>query len=257
MLLKDKVCIVSGVSSLRGIGFATAALFAEHGARIVAINLGLNDETAATISAGIAERIGAVPELLALPCDIREPADCAAIVAAAVERFGRVDSLVNCAGIVASEGFLDITGDAFQRMVDVNLLGAFNICQSVLPGFAAQGSGAIVNISSLAAQRGGGLVGGAHYAAAKGGMISMTRTIAREFGPRGIRANVVCPSMTETGMLDGNMTQESFDAAVSLIPLRRAAKPVDIAGACLFLASDLAAYVTGATLDVNGGTNIR
>jgi NAD(P)-dependent dehydrogenase (short-subunit alcohol dehydrogenase family) len=257
MLLKDKVCIVTGASSLRGIGFATATLFAEHGAQIVAINLGLAETTAAKISAAMTERLGRAPELLAMACDIRKSQDCDAMVAAALDRYGRIDCLINCAGIVASESFLDITTEAFERMIDVNLLGAFNICQSVLPHLADQGSGSIVNISSLAAQRGGGLVGGAHYAATKGGMISMTRTIAREFGPRGVRANVVCPSMTETGMLDGNMTQEGFDAAVAAIPLRRAAKPVDIAGACLFLASDLAAYVTGATLDVNGGTNIR
>ncbi len=256
MLLKDKVCIISGVSSLRGIGFATALLCAEHGAKIVITNLDLNNDAAAHVTAALTERLGAPPELLALPCDIRNPDDCGAVVAAAVERFGHIDSLINCAGIVASESFLDITGRAFERMIDVNLMGAFNICQAVLRVFAEQGSGTIVNISSLAAQRGGGLVGGAHYAAAKGGMISMTRTIAREFGPSGIRANVVCPSMTETGMLDGNMTPESFDAAVSAIPLRRAARPVDIAGACLFLASDLSAYVTGVTLPVNGGTYI-
>jgi NAD(P)-dependent dehydrogenase (short-subunit alcohol dehydrogenase family) len=257
MLLKDKVCIVTGVSSLRGIGFATAKLFVEHGAKVVAINLGLGEDNAAGVAAAMAGHLGAAPELLTMACDIRKPQDCAAVVSAALDRFGRIDCLVNCAGIVASEGFLDITHEAFERMIDVNLLGAFNICQSVLPQFVQQGSGSIVNISSLAAQRGGGLVGGAHYAASKGGMISMTCTIAREFGPQGVRANVVCPSMTETGMLDGNMTLESFAAAVAAIPLRRAGKPVDIAGACLFLASDLAAYVTGATLDVNGGTNIR
>jgi len=114
----------------------------------------------------------------------------------------------------------------------------------------------IVNVASVAAQRGGGLVGGAHYAASKGGVISLTRMIAREFGPQDIRANVVCPSMTETGMLDG-MSEEKYDEIVSAIPLRRAAKPREIAGACLFLASELSGYVTGATLDVNGGSHIH
>ena len=123
--------------------------------------------------------------------------------------------------------------------------------------FAAQKRGAIVNLASVAAQRGGGLVGGAHYAASKGGVISLTRSIAREFGPLGIRANVICPSMIETGMLDGNVTAKQFEDIVAGIPLKRAGKPSDIAGACLFLASDLSAYVTGATLDVNGGSHIH
>ena len=95
------------------------------------------------------------------------------------------------------------------------------------------------------------------YAASKGGVISLTRTIAREFGPKGIRANVICPSMTETGMLDGNVTAEQFRDIVNAIPLRRAGRASDIAGACLFLASDLSAYVTGATIDVNGGSHIH
>ncbi len=116
--------------------------------------------------------------------------------------------------------------------------------------------GVIVNLASVAAQRGGGLVGGAHYAASKGGVISLTRSIAREFGPLGIRANVVCPSMVETGMLDG-LPREKFDEIVAGIPLQRAGRPSDIAGACLYLASDLSAYVTGATIDVNGGSHIH
>jgi NAD(P)-dependent dehydrogenase (short-subunit alcohol dehydrogenase family) len=142
-------------------------------------------------------------------------------------------------------------------MMDVNLRGTFNICRSVLRVFSGRKSGVIVNMGSVAAQRGGGLVGGAHYAASKGGVISLTRSIAREFGPLGIRANVVCPSMTETGMLDGNVTPEQFREITAAIPLRRAGRPSDIAGACLFLASDLSAYVTGATIDVNGGSHIH
>jgi NAD(P)-dependent dehydrogenase (short-subunit alcohol dehydrogenase family) len=151
---------------------------------------------------------------------------------------------------------LTIEGSDFDRMMNVNLKGAFNLCKSALAVFAEQKRGAIVNVASVAAQRGGGLVGGAHYAASKGGVISLTRTIAREFGPMGIRANVVCPSMTETGMLDG-LSEERQKEIATTIPLQRAGRPVEIAGACLFLASDLAGYVTGATIDVNGGSHIH
>ena len=152
---------------------------------------------------------------------------------------------------------LDIDEADYDRILDVNLKGTFNICKSALRVFTAQKRGAIINLASVAAQRGGGLVGGAHYAASKGGVISLTRSIAREFGPHGIRANVICPSMIETGMLDGNVTAKQFEDIVAGIPLKRAGKPADIAGACLFLASDLSAYVTGATLDVNGGSHIH
>jgi len=144
----------------------------------------------------------------------------------------------------------------YDRVVGVNLKGTFNICRSALNIFAARKRGVIVNMASVAAQRGGGLIGGAHYAASKGGVISLTRSIAREFGPSGIRANVVCPSMVETGMLDG-LPREKFDEIVAGIPLQRAGRPSDIAGACLYLASDLSAYVTGATIDVNGGSHIH
>jgi NAD(P)-dependent dehydrogenase (short-subunit alcohol dehydrogenase family) len=257
MLLKDKVCIITGVSSLRGIGYATAALFAEHGARIVAVNLAMNDAIARDINEALSKQLGFQPEILIMPCDITNREDCSQVVSAAIDRFGRIDCLINCVGITESQRFLDITEDDFTNMISVNLQGAFNICQSVLAFIAKQGGGAIVNVASVAAQRGGGLVGGAHYAASKGGMMSLTRTIAREFGPQGVRANIVCPSMTETGMLDGNMSAERFEEIVQSIPLRRAGRAVDVAGACLFLASDLAAYINGATIDVNGGSHIH
>jgi NAD(P)-dependent dehydrogenase (short-subunit alcohol dehydrogenase family) len=174
-----------------------------------------------------------------------------------VAHFGNIDSLINCAGVVRSEGMLHIPSQDLAFMIDVNLKGTFHTCQSALKHFAKQKSGRIVNLASVAAQRGGGLVGGAHYAASKGGVLSLTKAIAREFGPQGIRANAICPSMTETGMLDGNVNEEQFQQVVAGIPLRRAGKPLDIANACLFLASDLSAYITGLTLDVNGGGHIH
>jgi NAD(P)-dependent dehydrogenase (short-subunit alcohol dehydrogenase family) len=172
-------------------------------------------------------------------------------------KHGRVDCLVNCAGIVDGTGFLEIEEDQFDRMVDVNLKGTFNLCKSALTVLNEQGSGSLINLASVAAQRGGGLVGGAHYSAAKGGVISLTRSIAREFGPRGIRANVVCPSTVDTGMLDGNMSAEQIQDVIPTIPLRRIGRAQEVAGVCLFLASDLSSYVTGATIDVNGGSYIH
>jgi NAD(P)-dependent dehydrogenase (short-subunit alcohol dehydrogenase family) len=255
--LEGKVCLIVGAASLRGIGYATAELFARHGAKLVVVDLQMDDSVAATISDSIAARTGEVPELIGLRCDIQRPEDCEGVIEAALSRFGGIDCLVNTAAVVKSDGLLSIRSKDLDLILNVNLKGAFNICQGVLRVFEGAGKGTIVNIASVAAQRGGGLVGGAHYAASKGGVISLTRSIAREFGPKGIRANVICPSMTETGMLDGNVTPAQFAQIVEGIPLKRAGRAEDIANACLFLASDLSAYVTGTTLDVNGGSHIH
>jgi NAD(P)-dependent dehydrogenase (short-subunit alcohol dehydrogenase family) len=256
MLLRDKVCVIVGASSLRGIGYATAELFAQNGARLALVDLNMDEGIVAEIASSIAKGIGRQPDVAGMQCDIRNQADCERAVAEVVTRFGTIDCLVNCAGIVQARAMLAIAEADYDRVLGVNLKGAFNICKSVLGVFAEKKAGIIVNLASVAAQRGGGLVGGAHYAASKGGVVSLTRTIAREFGPSGVRANVVCPSMVETGMLDG-LTREKFDEIVSGIPLQRAGRPSDVAGACLFLASDLSAYVTGATIDVNGGSHIH
>lgn len=256
MLLRDKVCVITGAASLRGIGYATAELFAEHGAKVVVADLAMNEKVATEIRSSIDEKVSRPADLHGARCDIGSLDDCKTLFESAASRFGRVDCLVNCAAVVKSQSFLSISEKDYDFVLDVNLKGTFNLGKVAVEHFVANKGGNIVNVASVAAQRGGGLVGGAHYAASKGGVISLTKSIAREYGSQGVRANVVCPSMTETGMLDG-MTEARFQEIVSTIPLRRAGKPRDIAGACLFLASDLSAYVTGATIDVNGGSHIH
>lgn len=256
MLLHDKVCIITGAASLRGIGYATAELFAEHGAKIVIADLAMNEKVAADVRMSIDNGISGPTDLHGVRCDIGSLDDCRTLFEGVISRFGRVDCLVNCAGVVKSQPFLSISEKDYDFVVDVNLRGAFNLAKVAVEHFVVRKGGNIVNVASVAAQRGGGLVGGAHYAASKGGVISLTKSIAREYGPQGVRANAVCPSMTETGMLDG-LTEERFREIVAAIPMRRAGKPRDVAGACLFLASDLSAYVTGATIDVNGGSHIH
>lgn len=256
MLLKDKVCVITGAASVRSIGYATAELFASHGARLAIIDVAMSDEALETVVASIARHTGSAPEIMGSACDIRSAAACDQAIETVVARFGTLDCLVNCAGIVKAQSLLSIAEADYDAILDVNLKGTFNICRSVLAVLAERG-GSIVNLASVAAQRGGGLVGGAHYAASKGGVVSLTKSIAREFGAKGVRANAICPSMVETGMLDGNITPEKFKEIVAGIPLQRAGRPSDIAGACLFLASDLSAYVTGATIDVNGGSHIH
>jgi NAD(P)-dependent dehydrogenase (short-subunit alcohol dehydrogenase family) len=256
MLLKDKVCIIAGAASLRGIGYATAELFAEHGAKVVVVDVSIDKRSAAAVASSIRKNTRADAEILGLRCDIANADECTRVVDAVVSRFGAIDCLVNSAGIVRAQPLLDISEQDYDLVVDVNLKGAFNLCKSVLAVFVRQKKGVIVNVSSAAAQRGGGLVGGAHYAAAKGGVLSLTRTIAREYGPQGIRANAICPAMIETAMLDG-LSEDRLREIVSAVPMQRTGTPREAAGACLFLASDLSGFVTGATIDVNGGSHIH
>lgn len=257
MLLKDKICIVVGAGSPRGIGYTTMQLFLQHGANVVGGDRKMPGEHRAALLEGFDETALQKERVDFVSCDITCPDDCERLVRETTARFGRIDCLVNCAGIVESRGTLDIDPASLDTMIAINLKGAFTLNQAILTQFVALGAGSIVNVASVAAQRGGGLVGGSHYAASKGGMISLTRSIAREFGPHGIRANAVCPSMTETGMLDGTVSAAMHEKIISDIPLRRAGRAIDVAGACLFLASDLSAYVTGATIDVNGGSHIH
>jgi NAD(P)-dependent dehydrogenase (short-subunit alcohol dehydrogenase family) len=254
--LKNKVCVITGGASMRSIGYATTELFAAHGAKIVLLDLAMNDQIANDLTNHIETQIGHKPEIICLQCDIRNTTDCDKAIEIAVVHFGTIDCLVNCAGIVKSEGMLSITDQDYDLIMDVNLKGTFNICKSALKVFTEKQKGVIVNLASLAAQRGGGLVGGSHYAASKGGVISLTKSIAREFAPMNIRANVICPAMIETPMLDG-LSEQQLNDVISSIPLKRVGKTVELAGTCLFLASDLSGFITGATIDVNGGIHIH
>ena len=256
MLLQDKVCVIAGAASLRSIGYATAELFAEHGAKVVVVDLLMDESLLAAIKASIEGRLQRTVSVQGLRCDISKAEDCDLVVRQVLERHGAIDCLVNSAGIVRTQSLLDISAKDLDVMFDVNLKGAFYLCQSVLKVFVERRSGTIVNVSSLAAQRGGGLVGGAHYAASKGGVLSLTKSIAREFGAFGIRANAICPAMIETPMLDG-LSAERLQGIVDGIPLKRTGTTREAAGACLFLASELSGYVTGAVIDVNGGSHIH
>ena len=256
MLLKDKVCVIVGAGSLRSIGYATAELFAEHGAKIVVVDVTMDDELLENIQASITEHTQKSVVVQGVRCDVSKPEECEGMVREVLSVQGTIDCLVNSAGIVRSQPILEISEAELDLMFDINLKGAFYLCQSVLKVFAEKKSGSIVNIASLAAQRGGGLVGGSHYAASKGGMLSLTKSIAREFGPLGIRANAICPAMIDTPMLDG-LSEDRLKGIIEAIPLKRTGTTREMAGACLFLASELSGFVTGATIDVNGGTHIH
>ncbi len=249
MLLKDKVAVITGGAGPNGLGFATAKLMAAHGARVAILDLARAEPQAAAAKLGA----GHLGPHLGLVADVTDKASCEAAVAAVLKAFGRIDSLVNNAGITQPVKTLDITGADYDRILDVSLRGTLYMSQAVLPAMRAQKSGAIVCISSVSAQRGGGIFGGPHYSAAKAGVLGLARAMAREFGIDGIRINCITPGLIETDITQGKLTPERKVQIAADIPLARLGRADDVAGACVFLASELSAYCTGITLDVNGG----
>ena len=249
MLLTDKVAIVTGGAGLNGLGFATARLMASHGARVVVLDLaGAGPEAAAALLDG---------GHLGIVADVTDKASCDAAVAAVLKAFGRIDVLINNAGITQPAKTLDITGADYDRILDVILRGTLYMSQAVLPAMREQQSGSIVCISSVSAQRGGGILGGPHYSAAKAGVLGLARAMAREFAPEGIRVNCITPGLIGTDIIKGKLTEEKKAEIAETIPLGRLGRADDVAGACVFLASDLSLYCTGITLDVNGGMLIH
>ncbi|RYF36288.1 MAG: SDR family oxidoreductase, partial [Comamonadaceae bacterium] len=164
---------------------------------------------------------------------------------------------INNAGVTQKRSAADISALDYALVMDVVLRGSMQLTQAVLPGMRARRGGSIIMVSSMSAQQGGGVFGGAHYCAAKAGVLGYMRAIAREFGPEGIRANAIAPGLVLTDFSRSGRTDEEKHASARGWPLARAGSPEDIAGACLFLASDLSSYMTGATLDVNGGAHMR
>jgi NAD(P)-dependent dehydrogenase (short-subunit alcohol dehydrogenase family) len=249
MLLNDKVAVITGGAGLNGLGFATARLMAEHGARVVVLDLARAEPAAAAAKLGAGH--------LGLVADVTDKASCEAAVAAVIEAFGRVDVLVNNAGITQPRKTVDITGGDYDAVLDVSLRGTLYMSQAVIPAMQRQRSGSIVCISSVSAQRGGGILGGPHYSAAKAGVLGLARAMARELGPDSIRVNCITPGLIETDISKGKLTDERKADIAQTIPLGRLGEARDVAGACLYLASDLSNYCTGITLDVNGGMLIH
>mgnify|MGYP001170188319 CR=1 FL=1 len=248
-LLKDKYAVITGAASPRGLGKSMAMLFAEHGATVAILDLDASAAEAAAADLGEGH--------VGLACNVTDKAACEATVAALAERWGRIDILVNNAGITQPLKLLEIGPSNYDAVMDVNLRGTLYMSQAVIPGMRAQKSGSIVNISSVSAQRGGGIFGGPHYSAAKAGVLGLTKATARECAPDNVRANAICPGFIATDITGGKLSAEMMEQILAGIPMGRAGQASDVAGCALFLASDLAAYVTGSEVDVNGGSLIH
>ena len=246
MRLKDKVAIITG--SARGIGQATALKFAAEGARVVVCDLDRKavDEVVAQIAASHGQAIG-------FTVNVVDKASIAAMVKGVKDKYGRIDVLVNNAGIVDDAMFRKMTDEQFDRVIDINLKGTFNCAHAVVDIMIAQGSGVILNASSVVGIYGN--FGQTNYAASKFAVIGMAKTWARELGRKGIRANAVCPGFVETTILK-SIPDKVMQAMIDRVPLGRLAKPEEIANTYAFLASDEASYINGAVIEVSGGATI-
>jgi NAD(P)-dependent dehydrogenase (short-subunit alcohol dehydrogenase family) len=249
MLLAGKTAVISGAASPRGIGLATARLFAEHGACVAILDL---DEEAARAAA---EALGG--EHRGFACNVTDRASCQEAADRAIEAFGHVDALINNAGITQPLKLMEISAKDWDPVLDVNLRGVLNLSQALVPHMRERKRGSIACMSSVSAQRGGGIFGGPHYSAAKAGVLGLAKAMARELGPDGIRVNCVTPGLIQTDITGGKLTDEMRREILKGIPLNRLGSADDVAGVYLFLASHLSAYVTGAVIDVNGGMLIH
>jgi 3-oxoacyl-[acyl-carrier protein] reductase len=236
MRLQDKICIITGAA--QGIGAATVAKFAAEGATVVACDRRMPQVSGAA---------------LCLAVDVTDRAQVDAMVSTVKSRYGRIDVLVNNAGITKDARLQKMTLEQFDAVIDVNLRGVFHCSQAVADTLVEQGSGVILNASSVVGIYGN--FGQTNYAATKFGVIGFTKTWSRELGPKGIRVNAVAPGFVQTPILS-TIPEKVLDQMREQVPLRRLGKPEEIANVYAFLASDEASYINGAVIEVSGGMTV-
>ena len=244
--LQNKVAIITGAA--QGIGLATAVKFAQEGAQVVVC-----DVRQTGVDEAVAQCVAAGGQALGFVMDVTQRDMVDAVVAKVLAQCGRIDVLVNNAGITQDARLQKMTAEQFDRVIDVNLRGVFNCAQAVADSMVAQGSGVILNASSVVGIYGN--FGQTNYAATKFGVIGFTKTWSRELGPKGVRTNAVAPGFVRTPILDP-MPAKVIEGMEERVPLKRLGQPEDIANVYAFLASDEAAYVNGAVIEVTGGLTI-
>jgi len=247
MRLKDQVAVITG--GAQGIGKSIATLFASEGAKLV-----LSDIDEAAVQATAAQ-IGKEKnvETLGVKGNVSQLADCEKLVDASLDKFSRIDILINNAGITRDNLLMRMSDDEWDSVIAVNLKGVFNCTKAAIRPMMKARKGRIVNIASVVGQMGN--AGQANYSASKGGVISLTKTCAREFSSRNILVNAIAPGFIRTRMTEA-LTEEQKKKLLDLIPLGRLGEPEDIAKVALFLCSEESSYITGHVVSVNGGMYI-
>ncbi len=240
-----RVTIVTGAG--RGIGRAIAERFGSDGAAVVIADL--DDATAAEAARAIEAAGG---RALAVHADVTRPGEVEALAAAATDTFGRIDVLVNNAGILRSTRAADVTAEEWHLVVDSNLTGSFLCARAAYPALRDSGHGRIVNVASMAG-RATSTLGGVHYTTAKAGVLGLTRHLAREWARDGITVNAVSPGIVDTPMVRASTDAARMTQVLASIPLGRLADASEIASLVCYLASDEAAYITGTNVDIHGG----
>ncbi len=247
MRLKDQVTVITG--GAQGIGKAIAALFAAEGAKLVLSDI--DDAMVLATAAQIGKEKNV--ETLGVKGNVSQIADCEKLVDASLDKFGRIDILINNAGITRDNLLMRMSDDEWDAVIAVNLKGVFNCTKAAIRPMMKARKGRIVNIASVVGQMGN--AGQANYAASKGGVISLTKTCAREFASRNILVNAIAPGFVRTRMTEA-LSEEQKKKLLDLIPLGRLGEPEDIAKVALFLCSEESSYITGHIVSVNGGMYI-
>ena len=244
MRLKDKVAIITGGS--RGIGFATAEAFLREGAAVV---IGASSPSSAEKAVSKLKEQYPDAKVSGISPNLSDLEDVRNAFRSVVETYGRIDVLVNNAGVSERTAFTDYTEETFDKVMDLNVKGVFNASRAVVDHMVEQGQGVILSASSMVSRY--GQPSGMAYPTSKFAVNGMTLSLARELGPKGIRVNAVAPGIIETDMMKA-VPKEVIDPMVAQVPLRRLGQPEDIANAYVFLASDEASYITGVVLSVDG-----
>ena len=244
--LEQKISLITGAA--QGIGLATALKFAHEGATVIVCDV---KRKAVDEAVKECEALGATAVGFVMDVTQRDMVD--AVVARVMEHFGRIDVLVNNAGITQDARLQKMTLEQFDRVIDVNLRGVFHCAQAVTETMVAQGSGVILNASSVVGIYGN--FGQTNYAASKFGVIGFTKTWSRELGPKGVRVNAVAPGFISTPIL-ATIPEKVIQEMEQRVPLRRLGRPEEIANVYAFLASDEASYINGAVIEVSGGMSV-
>ncbi|MEE1278125.1 MAG: SDR family oxidoreductase [Acutalibacteraceae bacterium] len=243
-MIMNKVALITGAS--KGIGAATAIMFAQNGYDVI-INYCSSAESAILLEKSLKENGFSALSYMA---DVSKSNDVKRMVNDVIERYGKIDVLINNAGVAQQKLFTDITDEDWERMVSINLTGTFNCCRAVIPHMVSRKSGSIINTSSIWGMTGASCE--VHYSAVKAGIIGMTKALAKELGPSGIRVNCVAPGVINTRM-NANLSVSDLEGLADETPLGRLGTTNEVASTSLFLASNAAEFITGQVISPNGG----